>query len=143
MNQIVGELLLISLIVVAGSVLMLAVAPHPAKEYCDIKVKDSPPPASTGELFDVLMVSGRVNYGELVVELVNTSAGNIVDRATFSGSSIRGKVISASVNDADSEFGVGDILRFRCTPGAVQPGHYEVVVVGGNRVVFDGYVEIR
>jgi len=134
---------LISLIIIAGSMLVLAVAPSPAKEYCDIKIKDAPPLASTGELFDVLMVSGRISYGGLIVELINTTTGNTVDRATFSGSSISGSIISASVNDVDSEFEAGDHLRFKCTPGAVQPGYYEIVIIESDKVVFDGYIGVN
>ncbi len=139
-SELIGEILMISLMIVAAAALMLSMAPKPPQPVCQIVVKDAYPPASTGELFDVIMLSGEIPYGNLKVVLLNATSGNQIDLATFNGTYLRGKVIFAHVNDTDGRFSTGDDLRF-C--GSLSPGIYEVIVVNGRFVAFDGRVDIK
>lgn len=122
---------------------MLTISPQSPAETCELRVRDSPHPATTGDLFDVLVISGNIDYNGLQVELINASTGETLDRASYTGDRVAGDVISANLSDVDGSFNAGDHMRFGCSPGSISPGRYEIVVVGGGRVVFDGFVELK
>jgi len=139
MNAVISELLILGLVIAAAGLLAYTIAPPEPEVFYEMKVTDAYPPATSGELFDVIMVSGNMRYDVMKVVLVNSTTGAIVGESFYRNGNMTG-TISANVNDADGSFNAGDFLRFR---GSVSPGIYRVIISDGKHLAFDGRVLIR
>ena len=140
MNSIVAELLILSIVISGAGLLAYSFAPPTEQKMnYEIKVADAYPPASSGELFDVIMISGKMRYAAMHVVLINSSSGSKLYEASYRSGMIDGG-ISATINDPDGVFNAGDYLRFR---GNVTPGIYEVIITDGKQVAFDGRIWIQ
>lgn len=141
MNAAVGELLILALVVAAAGLMASAIAvPEPPVVY-KIKVNDAYPPVSSGELFDVVMVSGSMPYSELRISLINSTTGRIVGVAYYSNGNMTGGIF-ALIDDNDGSFNSGDFLRFADAGSNITQGIYRVTITDGKHLAFDGRVSI-
>lgn len=125
-----------------ASQIALALKPPEAEKYADVLIRDSKEPLVTNQAFDVIMLAGSVRYSDLKVVLRNATDGNLLDIATYSGNQIAGNIIQATINDADSYFSTGDVLRFTHN-GVLQPGRYRITIVDKKCTIADSLVEMK
>ncbi|RLI79365.1 hypothetical protein DRP05_04195 [Archaeoglobales archaeon] len=140
-SEVVGEFIILILsIVLASSLVATFKPPDVGYNYHKIVIRDSKQPASTGQVFDIVMLSGSIKYSDLRVVLRNATDGSLIDSAVYDGYAVRGNVIMANVSDIDSSFSTGDVLKFS---GKLDEGEYEVFVVDENKVVVDMFIKIN
>ena len=143
MNQVIGELLLIALMISATAILALAIAPPSVKPVYEMEAQDAYPPSSTGELFDVIMLSGDLQYKKMNVMLINSSTGETAGEAHYSAATGNFTGSITATTDPDGTFSTGDLLRFRDATAAINPGVYELIITDGKYVVFEGKVRVQ
>ncbi len=140
--EIIGELLMLAIVVFVASQIALALKPPEVEKYADVLVKDAKEPLVTNQAFDVIMLAGNIRYSDLKVVLRNATDGDLIDIATYNGNQIAGNVIQATINDADSYFSTGDVLRFTHS-GVLQPGRYEITIANRKGITVNLRIELK
>ncbi len=140
--EIIGELLMLAIVVFVASQIALALKPPEIEKYADVLVKDAKEPLVTNQAFDVIMLAGNVRYSDLKVVLRNATDGDLIDIATYNGNQIAGNIIQAMINDTDSYFSTGDVLRFAHN-GVLWSGKYAITIADKDYTVADLFVELK
>jgi len=140
--EIIGELLMLAIVVFVASQIALALKPPEVEKYADVLVKDAKEPFVTNQAFDVIMLAGSIRYSDLKVILRNATNGDLIDIATYNGNQIAGNIIQAMINDTDSYFSTGDVLRF-IHNGVLRSGKYEITIADKDRTLADLFVKLK
>jgi len=140
--EIIGELLMLAIVVFVASQIALALKPSEVEKYADVLIRDAKEPLVTNQAFDVIMIAGSIRYSDLKVVLRNATNGDLIDIATYNGNQITGNVIQAMINDTDSYFSTGDVLRFTHN-GVLQSGKYAVIITDEVYTLVDSFVELK
>lgn len=140
--EIIGELLMLAIVVFVASQIALALKPPVVEKYADVLIRDAKEPLVTNQAFDVIMLAGSVRYSDLKVVLRNATDGDLIDIATYNGNQITGNIIQATINDTDSYFSTGDVLRFTHS-GVLQPGRYEITIADEGQTLADLAVDLK
>jgi len=74
--------------------------------------------------------------------LRNATDGDLIDIATYNGNQIAGNIIQAMINDTDSYFSTGDVLRFAHN-GVLWSGKYAITIADKDYTVTDLFVELK
>jgi len=74
--------------------------------------------------------------------LRNATDGDLIDIATYNGNQIAGNIIQAMINDTDSYFSTGDVLRF-IHDGVLRSGKYEITIADKDRTLADLFVKLK
>ena len=140
--EVISELLLLAIVVFVASQIALALKPPEVEKYADVLIRDAKKPLVTNQAFDVIILAGNVRYSDLKVVLRNATDGDLIDIATYNGNQIAGNIIQATINDADSYFSTGDVLRFTHS-GVLQPGRYEITIADEEQTLADLAVDLK
>ena len=140
--EVIGELLMFAIVVFVASQIALALKPPEVEKYVDVLIRDAKEPLATNQAFDVIMLAGSVRYSDLKVVLRNATDGDLIDIATYNGNQIAGNIIQAMINDTDSYFSTGDVLRF-IHDGVLRSGKYEITITDKDRTLADLFVKLK
>jgi len=140
--EVIGELLMLAIVVFVASQIALALKPPEVEKYADVLVKDAKEPLTTNQAFDIIMIAGSIRYSDLKVILRNATNGDLIDIAMYNSNQIAGNVIQATINDADSYFSTGDVLKFTHSE-VLQPGKYVRIIADKEYTFVDLLVELK